>query len=236
MDYHAPPTQESIRYLIKTILEQKNNLPFCVFLDIIIAKIIIGCSFRGAQMQDFSVSQQATQLTDSQISILKQLVFTPPSELDAKLAQFAEKESLSSRFIIKMEIARLFKPCSRVIDLRDTYPDCKLFDMHGVKHYLNNQAKSILVNNIKMFKGYTNGVYESVTNTMKKIKQTNQKTHASAFLPDANFFSVTGFHKRRNQRLFCVSKLKVFLQDPSRRNKSRELPVSEDAISSYSND
>lgn len=182
-------------------------------------------------MQDFSVSQQATQLTDSQISILKQLVFTPPSELDAKLAQFAEKESLSSRFIIKMEIARLFKPCSRVIDLRDTYPDCKLFDMHGVKHYLNNQAKSILVNNIKMFKGYTNGVYESVINTMKKIKQTNQKTHAGAFLPDANFFSVTGFHKRRNQRLFCVSKLKVFLQDPSKRNKSRDLPASEDAIS-----
>lgn len=182
-------------------------------------------------MQGFSVSQQATQLTDSQISILKKLIFIPPAEIDAKLAQLAENESLSSRFIIKMEIARLFKPCSRVIDLRDSHADCKLFNMHGVKHYLNEHAKNLLVNNIKMFKGYTNGVYESVINTMRQIKQSNQKIHAGAFLPDANFFSVTGFHKRKNQRLFCVSKLKIFLEDPTKRKGNKGAPAADEAIS-----
>jgi len=32
MDYHAPPTQASKRYLIKTILEQKTIFHFVYFL------------------------------------------------------------------------------------------------------------------------------------------------------------------------------------------------------------
>ena len=60
------------------------------------------------------------------------------ASLDEKLIQYAPEESVSSRFLIKMEIARLAKPCNRIIDLRDSQADWKPFKYNGIKHYIND--------------------------------------------------------------------------------------------------
>lgn len=62
------------------------------------------------------------------------------ASLDEKLIQYAPEESVSSRFLIKMEIARLAKTCNRIIDLRDSQADWKPFEYNGIKHYIPNSS------------------------------------------------------------------------------------------------
>lgn len=67
------------------------------------------------------------------------------------------------RFLVKMEIKRLAKPCIRSIDLRSVVQDdCRLFDYQGIQHYLNINGILSFEKLVKRYGEYTFGVYEGV--------------------------------------------------------------------------
>jgi len=72
-------------------------------------------------------------------------------------------ESASDKFLIKMELSRLAKPCLRIIDIRHKVTDqCKLIELGNLKHYLTPSTAKILEYNIKLYGLYTVGAFEAV--------------------------------------------------------------------------
>ncbi len=99
------------------------------------------------------------------------------SYLIQKLAPFAEKPEFSRllneatedfsnehRFLLKMEMKRLSKPCIRSIDLRTRVSSpCELISHQGIKHYLHQPAVYLFEELVERYGIYTFGVYESVS-------------------------------------------------------------------------
>lgn len=115
------------------------------------------------------------------------------SYLIHRLAPFVEKPEFSRllneatkdlsnehRFLLKMEMKRLSKPCIRSIDLRTrvTSP-CELISHQGIKHYLHQPAIHLFAELVERYGIYTFGVYESVSNLAEHELNANAGTMAS---------------------------------------------------------
>lgn len=75
-----------------------------------------------------AIVASAPSLNDFQLRIVDTFRYDyGHPQLDEKIIQYAPNETPSSRFLIKMEIARLAKKCFRVIDLRDIQSDYCVF-------------------------------------------------------------------------------------------------------------
>lgn len=134
--------------------------------------------------------------------------------LDEKLARYAPNESLSSRFLVKMEIARLAKPCNRIIDLRDSQSDWKPFEYNGVKHYINDATAQDFLDTVKSYRGYTLGAYELILKRAKDKRKEEIANPNSVSVPEVNYTSLTHFYQRKEQRLYFVSPIEIYLDDP----------------------
>ena len=145
--------------------------------------------------------------------------------LDEKLAQYAPDESLSSRFLVKMEIARLAKPCNRIIDLRDLQSDWKPFEYNGVKHYINDITAQDFINTVKSYKGYTLGAYELIIKRAREKKREAITNPNSISVPEVNYTSLTHFYQRKEQRLYFVSPIEVYVDDPRGMSLSQQKKV-----------
>lgn len=141
--------------------------------------------------------------------------------LDEKLIQYAPEESVSSRFLIRMEIGRLAKHCNRIIDLRDSQTDWKTFEYNGIKHYINDTTAQDFNEIIKNYKGYTLGAYDLIINRARARQREAIANPNSVNVPDVNYTSITHFYQRKEQRLYFVSQIEVYLEDP------RDVPLSQ---------
>ncbi len=82
----------------------------------------------------------------------------------------------SKRFLIKMELKRQARPCSRPIDLRGhVNGECHPFEYDGVTHYLDDIAKEVFERQVRAFGSYTLGVFEAATNTENNFRVMYQK-------------------------------------------------------------
>ncbi|MCV2883235.1 PilZ domain-containing protein [Aestuariibacter sp. AA17] len=97
------------------------------------------------------------------IEQLKPMISEP--EFNQALNQQAAGLSKSKRFLIKMELKRLARPCIRVIDLRGQVEgEIREFEYAGIRHFLDDAAIEIFERQVRSFGDYTIGVYESVVN------------------------------------------------------------------------
>ena len=102
-----------------------------------------------------------TTLTEIQKKMVETFRFDyAHPELNKRIEDFAPNETVSSRFLVKMEIARMAKPCSRIIDLRDIQKDWQPFDLNGIRHFMNEGTSAHFTGLIKKYRGYTIGAYE----------------------------------------------------------------------------
>ena len=103
------------------------------------------------------------------IERLKPMVNEP--EFNQVLAQVASNLSRDKRFLLKMELKRLARPCIRVIDLRGKVDgECQLYQHDGRQHYLDDIAIEAFEQQVRIFGEYTLGVYEAVHRTENNLK------------------------------------------------------------------
>ncbi|PKF60662.1 hypothetical protein CW745_14120 [Psychromonas sp. psych-6C06] len=147
----------------------------------------------------------------SQIKELIPLRQTP--DFNELLDKILFGESNSDKFLIKMEINRLAKPCQRLIDLRDKVTEaCTLFEIEGTKHYLTKATIPVLKDNIALYGLYTVGAFEAVhefvslqksklnkQNEIKKPKQTTKE--------QCEYLTLSQKNKRGAPRMFFVSEV-----------------------------
>jgi hypothetical protein len=115
------------------------------------------------------------------IEELKPMINEP--EFNQVLNQVASAISKQKRFLLKMELMRLARPCIRLIDLRGLVDGkCRLYEHEGKQHSLDELAIETFERQVRIFGEYTIGVYEAVTNTennfrvMHKKEQNESKT------------------------------------------------------------
>ncbi|WP_026376978.1 PilZ domain-containing protein [Aestuariibacter salexigens] len=108
------------------------------------------------------------------IEQLKPMINEP--EFNQVLAQVASGVPKEKRFLIKMELKRLARPCIRRIDLRNQVDgECREFVHDGRSHFLDDIAIDVYERQVRLFSGYTIGVYEAVMETENNIKIMQRK-------------------------------------------------------------
>ena len=128
-------------------------------------------------------------------------------------------ESTSDKFLIKMELSRLSKPCQRVIDLRGkVQQECQPFTYDNTLHYLDEDTKTIFEKSIKLYDKYTIGAFEEVINHHLKMKkeQQNKKTSLSKDNyqnKQCELISLSETNKRAAPRMFFVSDIEIEFAD-----------------------
>ena len=103
------------------------------------------------------------------IEELKPMINEP--EFNQVLNQVASAISKQKRFLLKMELMRLARPCIRLIDLRGLVDGkCRLYEHQGKEHSLDELAIETFERQVRIFGEYTIGVYEAVTNTENNFR------------------------------------------------------------------
>ena len=135
-------------------------------------------------------------------------------------------ESTSDKFLIKMELSRLAKPCSRIIDLREKVTDdTQQFSHQDIMHYLTPSADKELTAAIKLYGEYTIGAYEQVLEHVQKVKQekSTKPVVEIAAEVDPNItenIQLDNHSKQSAARMFFVSRITVILEDGSEHQAS----------------
>jgi len=127
-------------------------------------------------------------------------------------------ESNSDKFLIKMEINRLTQPCIRIIDLRDKITDeTQLFTHKKIAHYLTASAIVVFKEAIKIYGGYTTGVYEMVFAHVQDQKSKQQHNIINTTTKDnenlTESIQLNSHKTRANARMFFISPIVIMLPD-----------------------
>lgn len=159
------------------------------------------------------------------IEQLKPMVKEP--EFNQVLQQVASHVPKEKRFLIKMEVKRLARPCMRAIDLRGQVDgDCRLYEYKGVKHYLDDVAIEVFEQQVRIFGLYCFGVYEAVLTTENNFRvirekaearieqgiETPEKTNNSVTQFDVPNINMLGYAKRNEERMNFAVSLEIFTE------------------------
>jgi hypothetical protein len=113
------------------------------------------------------------------IEELKPMINEP--EFNQVLNQVAAAVPKQKRFLLKMELMRLARPCIRLIDLRGLVDGkCKLYEHQGKEHLLDDIAIETFERQVRIFGEYTIGVYEAVTNTENNYRVMHKNEQLAA--------------------------------------------------------
>jgi hypothetical protein len=113
------------------------------------------------------------------IEELKPMINEP--EFNQVLNQVAAAVPKQKRFLLKMELMRLARPCIRLIDLRGLVDGkCRVFEYQGKEHFLDDIAIETYERQVRIFGEYTIGVYEAVTNTENNYRVMHKKEQKAA--------------------------------------------------------
>ncbi len=93
-----------------------------------------------------------------------------------RFEHMTRKLSKSRRFLVKMEINRLYTDCNRNIDLRGRVDaNCQEYEHQGLVHYLDSVAINVFEESLSVYNKYTTGVFEDVTDARNSYREKQQQ-------------------------------------------------------------
>lgn len=131
-----------------------------------------------------------------------------------------KNHSPAVQFKIKQEIARLAKPCRRVLDVRSkmTAVDIDQFEFQDMLHYLDQQSAQELKKEYGRYNNeYTEGVYEHVEQFVSQNKQAlvDAQTGLKASIQFTQFAQTI---RRQEERMHLASPISIArLSDPEQK-------------------
>lgn len=149
--------------------------------------------------------------------LLEQLqpLFKEP-DFDILFNRLTEGESKSARFLLKMELNRLWSPCIRILDMRSKGYPCEVVQHQGMMHYLGEHDKKIFQEALLRYQQhYTTGVYEIVVaNAKPQYNQSNElnRTNANNRL-QIRTLEFGSYHQGREERIHYSSPVTLLLED-----------------------
>ncbi|WP_025562947.1 PilZ domain-containing protein [Psychromonas sp. SP041] len=156
---------------------------------------------------------------DYQSQIETLIPFYNSADFNSMIDKVFFGESNSDKFLIKMEISRIAKPCTRIIDLREKVIEkTAQYTYFNLTHYLTTAADKELATAIKVYGEYTVGAYEQVLGYVQKIKQQQSTEATPKITTDINQnitenIQLNNHRKQTAARMFFVSKIEVTFED-----------------------
>lgn len=135
--------------------------------------------------------------------------------------QAINNASSGNTLVIKMEVRRLLRDCSRVIDLRGKVDgECDVFELDGINHCMDDIAKEVFDQQIKIYGFYSVGVYEAVHKTENNFRMRYEREiHQAQQLKNPHNTSNEGQSAERPQINYTVPSFT--LSDIDRRQQAR---------------
>ncbi|MCU7555752.1 PilZ domain-containing protein [Alteromonas sp. ASW11-19] len=169
------------------------------------------------------MTQDLQQYADI-IEQLKPMVNEP--EFNQVLTQVAGGLPKEKRFLIKMEVKRLARPCMRSIDLRGQVDgNCQLYEYDGIKHYLDDIAIDMFEQQIRVFGHYSFGVYEAVQQTENNYRVMRERAESSQQQSEQGGQSSKSTHTMARFSVPVVNLLDYSRRDTERMNFAVALEI-----------
>ena len=148
-------------------------------------------------------------------AILEQLqpLFVEP-DFDTLFNRLTEGESKSARFLLKMELNRLWSPCIRIMDMRSKGYPCQIVQYGGIQHYLGEYDNKIFQEALQRYQQrYTTGVYETViANAKPQHNQANEAKRATTTTRlQIRTLEFGSYHQGREERIHYSSPVTLLL-------------------------
>jgi hypothetical protein len=164
---------------------------------------------------------QELQQYHSIIEQLKPMVREP--EFNHVLNQIAGHIPKEKRFLLKMEVKRLARPCIRSMDLRGQVDnECRHFTYAGISHFLDAPAIEVFEQQVRIFGHYSFGVYEAVLSSASRVsrERRSQQIGSEEDAPEdtkkasdkykAPVVNLLNYPKRSSERMNFAVSLEVF--------------------------
>jgi hypothetical protein len=118
---------------------------------------------------------------DNDKSLIKKIIpYYKDSNFNEHFDHITRDLTKSRRFLVKMEINRLYNDCVRNIDLRGRVDgQCSEYPYEDLTHYLDDVALNVFEESLSIYGKYTIGVFEEVTNTKNTYREQQQKQDAA---------------------------------------------------------
>jgi len=101
--------------------------------------------------------------------ILSLLSYAAHPKLDTLIAKLTPKLADSTRFLIKMEIRQLAKPCVLIMDFRPYFNDCEPVKHQNSCHYLDKISKTLFLASVEKNNGlFSTHIYNELNDKAKK--------------------------------------------------------------------
>lgn len=114
---------------------------------------------------------------DADQALIKKLIpYYRDANFNERFEHVTRDISKSRRFLVKMEVNRLYNDCNRVIDLRGRV-DAPCFEHphEGLNHHLDDVALNVFEEAISVYGKFTMGVFEEVTNAKNSYREKQQR-------------------------------------------------------------
>ena len=155
--------------------------------------------------------------------ILSLVAYANHHKLDHLIEKLTPKLKSSVRFLIKMEIKRVAKPCNLVMDFRAMFDNCEEVHHNEQCHYLDEISKALFLESVQnnqnnfciyMYNELTQGAkaryVEQKRNQTEQEKRLNNSLNVAVASP-INLSNQNYFHEDPNS---FHSKCRVFTYDP----------------------
>jgi hypothetical protein len=142
-------------------------------------------------------------------------------KLDTLIEKLTLDEKPSTRFLIKVEIKRLSKPCPYVLDFRTYFEDCEPVQYQNICHYLDEISKTLFLDSIEKNNGlFSLNIYNEINEHAKQrhLEAESQRQidnkHSKIAIAAVQPFSLVNQNICRDKPLNIFSKCKIFTYDP----------------------
>ncbi len=176
--------------------------------------------------------QLSEDLAQFRTIILSLISYTNHPKLDLLIEKLTPDLYDSKRFLIKMEIKRLSKPCSLVMDFRTYFDNCEPVQHQNICHYLDTISKTLFLTSVEKNSGLFsihlyNELSEKAKERHRKIvsAQRKAKAHSKIAIDQVQQLSLVNDNFFDEPQITGKSKCRLFSYDPLGLSQKGKLEV-----------
>jgi len=165
--------------------------------------------------------QLSTELEPFKTIILSLASYAMHPKLDILIEKLTPAQKPSIRFLIKVEIKRLSRPCPYVLDFRSYFAECEPVQYQNICHYLDKISKILFLDSVEKNNGlFTMNIYNEINIQAKKrhLKAVEQhkltKHNYQIKTESVKSFQLVNDNICYDKQLNIFPRCKVFTYDP----------------------